>query len=523
LNDRFSILIAEDEAVNSFYLEKILILKGYRVAGITTTGKDAVTMAGTMRPDLILMDIKLQGDMDGITAVEKINESSDIPVIYLTAHENEEILQRAKITEPFGYIIKPINKFELYSAIEIARYRHEMRKKLKLSEEKYRSLIENINDVVFAVNAEGYFTFISGKIEQLAGYTSAEITGSHYTELVYPGDHDAIRILFGNFNPDRTVSRDIRIQSRQGEDIWVHASGNPIVIENRLTEIRGVMTDITERKNMEEDLKLSNRQMEMRLTRKAMELLNINEELFKEEALLDGIIKLNPYGISIYDSEGRFIMGNRSFILLFGAVPYPHYSLYRDPVIVREGMDKGLRDLRSGEADKMLLETWYYPDEIAPGLPVKKVFIRGIYFPIMTRDSRLEYIVAIHEDITQQKNAEQAIKKARDDLETRVQDRTRDLEEANTRLRKEIEERHQAEIALSESEERYMSLFENSLDGVFMVDFNGNFIEANRAAKKMLGYEAEKVSTISIGALLEGDQMMLASTIMEDIKKQVKT
>ena len=115
---------------------------GYGVLGIFDTGEEAIEKAGELKPNLVLMDIVLKGEMDGIDAAQKIRELFDIPIIYLTAYSDEKTLQRAKVTEPFGYVLKPFEDREIQSAIEMAIYKHKMEQQLKESEEKYRKLIE---------------------------------------------------------------------------------------------------------------------------------------------------------------------------------------------------------------------------------------------------------------------------------------------------------------------------------------------------------------------------------------------
>jgi two-component system sensor histidine kinase/response regulator len=125
------ILVVEDEIIVAMDLQHELTSLGYRVTGIISSGKEAIDKAGQTRPDLVLMDIRLEGDVDGIEAAEQIRVSFNIPVIFLTAYADADTLQRAKITEPFGYIIKPYQERDLHTTIEMALYKHQMDSKLK--------------------------------------------------------------------------------------------------------------------------------------------------------------------------------------------------------------------------------------------------------------------------------------------------------------------------------------------------------------------------------------------------------
>jgi CheY-like chemotaxis protein len=120
------ILVVEDENIVALELKKRLKKLGYQVSSVASTGKEAINKAEGFMPDLVIMDIRLKGDMDGIQAAQTIRERFNIPIIYLTAHSDNETLKRAKQTEPYGYILKPFEEDDLRTAIEIALYKHQM-------------------------------------------------------------------------------------------------------------------------------------------------------------------------------------------------------------------------------------------------------------------------------------------------------------------------------------------------------------------------------------------------------------
>ncbi|MCH8927232.1 MAG: response regulator [Candidatus Marinimicrobia bacterium] len=155
MDKKSKILIIEDERIIAEDISLTLQTLGYNVCAIGSTGEEAVSLAKNLKPDLILMDIRLKGKMDGIQAAEKILSSSRIPIIYVTAYADEKTLQRAKITEPYGYVLKPIRQIELHSAIEIGIYKHEMEEKLKESELKIeREKLNTIKELGGAVAHE---------------------------------------------------------------------------------------------------------------------------------------------------------------------------------------------------------------------------------------------------------------------------------------------------------------------------------------------------------------------------------
>ncbi|MCP4130468.1 MAG: hybrid sensor histidine kinase/response regulator [bacterium] len=146
------ILIVEDEGLFARDLQLLLEEKGYTVPGIVNSGKKAIEQAEKLEPDLVLMDIRLKGKMDGIEAAEYIRLNFDIPVVYLTAYTNNTIIERAKISEPFGYIVKPVQEKELYIAIEMALYKHRMENELKEAHRELKKL-NDTKDIFFSIIA----------------------------------------------------------------------------------------------------------------------------------------------------------------------------------------------------------------------------------------------------------------------------------------------------------------------------------------------------------------------------------
>ncbi len=120
------ILVVEDENIVALEIKKRLQKLGYIVPGVASRGEDAIIKAEGIRPDLVLMDIMLKGEIDGIHAAGEIHKRFNIPVVYLTAYSDEETLYRAKLTEPYGYILKPFEEDDLRTTIEIALYRHQV-------------------------------------------------------------------------------------------------------------------------------------------------------------------------------------------------------------------------------------------------------------------------------------------------------------------------------------------------------------------------------------------------------------
>ena len=127
---------------------------GYTVSAIVSSGEEALKQTEKDQPDLVLMDIVLQGETTGIDTAEKIRLRFDVPVVYLTAYSDEATLEKAKVTEPFGYLLKPFSDSELHSTIEMALYKHRTEKTLRESEKKYRNLFNNVKDAIFMMEKD---------------------------------------------------------------------------------------------------------------------------------------------------------------------------------------------------------------------------------------------------------------------------------------------------------------------------------------------------------------------------------
>ncbi|MBD3233265.1 MAG: response regulator [candidate division Zixibacteria bacterium] len=140
MEDGKTVLIVEDEMIIAKNMQNRLEGLGYRIPSIAISGEEAIRIAESTQPDLILMDIKLQGTVDGIQAADKIRNKLDIPVVFLTAYSDRAMLERAKATEPYGYLMKPFNIRELNSTIQIALYNHRQVSKLRDAAAKCRLL-----------------------------------------------------------------------------------------------------------------------------------------------------------------------------------------------------------------------------------------------------------------------------------------------------------------------------------------------------------------------------------------------
>lgn len=177
------IMVVEDEVVIAMRLQQRLTEMGYDVPGVAYSGEEAVEKARRLRPDLILMDIRIPGKLDGIDVAEILRAELDVPVIFLTAFSEEKIIERAKKAEPYGYILKPFQDRELRAAIEVAFYKKEMEKALRESEKRFKNFLDNLGDAAYETDANGNVTYTNKAAETLTGLPLKKIIGKPFLPL----------------------------------------------------------------------------------------------------------------------------------------------------------------------------------------------------------------------------------------------------------------------------------------------------------------------------------------------------
>ncbi len=181
-----SVLVVEDESIVAKDIQNSLKKLGYTVPSIENSGEDAIDAAGQHRPDLILMDIMLKGEISGIEAAEQIKNRYQIPVIFLTAYADESTLSKAKVTEPYGYIIKPFKEIDLHTSIEMALYKHGKEQEVKKERDLYSSIVldKSAEDCIF-VKSNSRLVKVKTKqiyfVEALKDYVIIHTKDSKYT------------------------------------------------------------------------------------------------------------------------------------------------------------------------------------------------------------------------------------------------------------------------------------------------------------------------------------------------------
>ena len=251
---RGRILVVEDESIVALDIQDRLEALGYEVPATASTGETAVELAGVLSPDLVLMDIQLAGWMDGIQAADYIRQRFGIPVVYLTANADHPTVQRAKITEPFGYIIKPFDERELHTTIEMALYKHKSEQSLKESEERYRLLVE-LSPEAIVVECDEKIVYANSAAADLFGAPAVEaLFGLSVADFVHPDHRENFlvreRHLRGNHQSNLLVEKFVRLGGQERDVEVVLAS-----VTYRGRPATQILTrDITERRRAEEQL-----------------------------------------------------------------------------------------------------------------------------------------------------------------------------------------------------------------------------------------------------------------------------
>jgi PAS domain S-box-containing protein len=230
------ILIVEDERITAEDIKGALESVGYKVPATTSSGEEAIKMVEEFRPDLVLMDIMLEGEMDGIEAAEQIRERFGIPVIYLTAYSDPSTVQRAKITEPSGYILKeqfgfihkPFEESELNSTIEITLYRHKIERRLRDHEQWLSAILKSVKDAVIITDANGQIKLMNRMAEDITGWIKMDAIGEGLDEIFKDFREDNSELTNDPNNFGSGCFKNAIITSKDGNKVSVEGNVTPI-------------------------------------------------------------------------------------------------------------------------------------------------------------------------------------------------------------------------------------------------------------------------------------------------------
>lgn len=244
------IFVVEDSLLDVQVIKDALLQRGYRVVGVANSVEEAMPMIMKRKPDLVLMDITLKGEKDGIWAASQVQNHLGIPVLFLSGLLNEDLMERILLAEPHGFLIKPFNEKELYINIELALYKAEMKKSLDRSEHRFQSMIQVLPDILFCYDNEGTHLEIFTSDDQLLVKDAQWLKGRKVTEaLPDPLGKQMVSVVQKALATNTLQTLEYELTIAKGPRIFemrVMASG-----EN---EAVAIVRDVTERKKAEEEM-----------------------------------------------------------------------------------------------------------------------------------------------------------------------------------------------------------------------------------------------------------------------------
>jgi PAS domain S-box-containing protein len=507
------ILIVEDEGLVAQSIINMIEHMGYAVAGVATSAQEAIKQTRDAQPDLVLMDIGLPGELDGVAAAQEIRTRFDTPVVYLTAYGDAATLERAKITQPLGYVLKPFHIRELQGAIEMALYRHEMEKKLKASEARYRTISELTSDFGYSVRIQADGTLVpeweTEAFKRSVGCTFEEIMeGGGWESLVHPDDLPiAEKHLVTHLSGQADVA-EYRIITRSNETRWLRDYGQPVwdESEGRVVRLYGAAQDITEQVQAEEALrqKLEDQAALYEASQVFLDQLDVETTLQNMCQLFLNRFGLQNAWIGLISKDGDNIQTGSAWEYRDGCLkPIPfRYEDFSDQSITQMAIQTGqpvARDYLDSEP--------VYASQSSPALdlPYRSLAVLPLCYGekvlgvINAWSAEQQYFTDDRVQVLQSfaNLAAVALQKARYyeqiqsdaiELEGRVAERTAELETANEQLQREVAERKRTEAALRESEERFRTVADFTYDWEYWIDPDGNLLYVSPSCERMTGY-----------------------------------
>ena len=246
-----TILLVEDDPVTAISEKVLLEANGYTVL-TAATGRKAIETATGSRVDLVLMDLDLGGDIDGHGAARQILDKKNIPILFLTAHIEQEMVEKVRSVTRYGYALKNSGDYVLLSSIEMVFELFEAHERTRISEENYRKLVEDISDIIFTIDSNGFFTYISPRVEPVSGFKAEEVMGRHFSDFTPENDKSKAEMLIRSLSQEREYRTEFRRIKKNGDLAWLSTSLRPVIINGKFSGATGLISDITERKVNEE-------------------------------------------------------------------------------------------------------------------------------------------------------------------------------------------------------------------------------------------------------------------------------
>jgi len=490
--EKKTILIVEDDGVLGLQLQNMLVNLGYNVPDPVATGEETIVAVAVERPDLILMDIQLAGEMDGVTAAGRICSMADIPIVFLTGFFQDPLLQRAKIAAPYGYLIKPVSLLELTATIEMALYKHSLDRQLKeINNELCLAQVE-LNAArtryfdLYDMAPVGYCTLSEKGLILEANLTATTLLGvargalikQPITWFIHPDDQDIWRLHRKQlFETGEQQECELRMLKNDGTVFWAHLATSAMHGAEGEPVYRTVMRNITMRRRAEESLQANN------------ELFSL---FFRHSPIYIFIKEVTP-------TQSIVLQASDNFAQMIG-------------IPGCEMVGKAMTELFPHDfAAKLAADDWAVVsrgDEIRLDEELNGRSYSTIKFPIIRGD---KYLLAGYTmDITERKHIENELREARKDLEKKVQERTRELQKTNEMLTAEIEKRMKSEETLQESQSQYRLLSEHTTDAVWLMDMSLNITYHSPTMIMLRGFTVQEIMDMPLEQTITPESLKLA-------------
>ncbi len=384
------ILIVEDEGIVAMDICRQLEDFGYEVVATAFSGGQAITLAQQHQPDLVLMDIVLKGDMDGISAAHAISESLRIPVIFLTAYSDPDTLRRAQATGAYGYLIKPFRPDELHASIEVALYKHQLEQKLKDSEQWFAKTLHCISDAVIATDVDGNIRFMNPVAETATELRLEQAKGTSVSQLITFLNESNRSVIE---NPVLKTLKSHQVTGMDCATVLVNQFGAEFPVEDGAAPILDddgsllgavmVFRNITERRRMET-------------------LLRESEERFHSA------FELASIGMALVAVDGGFLQVNKSLTDIFGYTKHELLQANLQMLTHADNADNGLafrlRQLLADDLASFQIEMECYHKIVG-----KIVWTLLSASLVCNADGDPQYFIMQIQDITNRKFAEQQL------------------------------------------------------------------------------------------------------------------
>lgn len=281
--EKTRVMVVEDEPIAAHYIKTVIEDFGYTVSDPIDNAEEAVRRVLEERPDIILMDITLEGGSDGIEAAEKIHRIADIPIVFLTAHSDRVTMNRAAATQPYGYIFKPVNERDIYINLEIAFHKHAVDRLLRENEQFLLTTLISIGEGIIVTDLNGIITLMNPVAESITGWTQDEAKGRPLYEVFRVYNEILEKIRTGNSSSGGEEhllnTNDFFLISKSGTATPVEF--NTALISGGRDEAHGtviVFRDVRERKNAERELHRHREHLEELVRERSGELIIAKEQ-----------------------------------------------------------------------------------------------------------------------------------------------------------------------------------------------------------------------------------------------------